>query len=153
MFYSSLNKLINRRVCIKKVSFFIFCIAGALSAFHPAAIKHPSEPGSLFSFRRPEQTVPCLLQMWPPFALCQPCCGKKDWVSFTLRTKPAPVGAHVQRGAVFGIQPSRGRQRPRSPPLSTLSWAFSLLSLAGGWHPTPAGCRQAAGCVLVALFC
>lgn len=74
--------------------------------------------------------------MRPHFVLCQLCCGKPDWVSFTLRTNPAPVGAHVQHGAVFGIQPSCGGSG-LGLHLSALSAVFSLLGLAGGWHPAP----------------
>lgn len=142
-FYSSLYKLINRRVWIKKVSFFIFCIAGALSAFHTAAIKLPGALGSLFSFRTPRQTPS--MYITPDVAALllgtSRCCQKKGLMSFALRTKlaPAALRTDVQHDFVSGTQPSWGGcglGLHLSAPFSSLPHFHCLAWL--GWQMGPA---------------
>lgn len=143
-FYSSLYKLINRRVWIKKVSFFIFCIAGALSAFHTAAIKHPGALGSLFSFWRPKQTPSYPLQMRLPFCLAPATAAKRrSWChlpsglnlhlrvyaqtcSVTLFLGPSQAGEAAASVSIF--------QHPSAPCLISTAWL--------GWWMGPASLRS-----------
>lgn len=139
-FYSSLYKLINRRVWIKKVSFFIFCIAGALCVFHTAAIKHPHVPHRLFSFWRPKQTPSYPLQMHLPFCVAPAAEGRSRchlssgrnlhlWLyvqpcSMTLCLGPSQAGEAAALVSIF---------QHHSPPclISTawLSWRMGPASL------------------------
>lgn len=142
-FYSSLYKLINRKIWIKKASFFIFCIAGALSTFHTAVIAGGLD--SLFSFQ-PAKADPFLpaLDVAALLLGTSHCCQQKILVSFVLRTKPAPAALHADLQHDFG--PSQAGevaaslsifQHPSDLHLSSTAWL--------GWWMCPASLCSSGG--------
>lgn len=132
-FYSSLYKLINRRVWIKKVSFFIFCIAGALSAFHTAAIKHPGAPSSLF-FWRLKQTPSYPLRMRLPSCLAPAAAAeRRSWCHL-----PSGLNLHLRLygqtcSVTLGLGPSQAGEAAASVSIFQHSSAPCLISTALAW--------------------
>lgn len=132
-FYSSLYKLINRKVEMKKVSFLHVLHSWSPLCIPHRWIKHPGVPGSPFSLRDQSRTplpTPNTSALLP---------GASHHCLKVLVSFASGLILHLQLHLVSGTQ------RPRSPSFSTFSSLPHSHCLAGGWLlplSAPVACRH-----------